>query len=96
MTPEQAAIIFHNLYEDLAPAFGYVTREETRTLDLYEPNGRLMVAVCARFLAEITKTHTLVPREPDVKMIDAGLCGCMDNDVTVCIYKAMLDAGEIK
>lgn len=34
----------------------------------------------------------LVPREPTKEMIDAGLCGCMDNDVTVCVYQRMLAA----
>lgn len=34
----------------------------------------------------------MIPGNPTREMIDAGLCGCMDNDVTVCIYKAMLSA----
>jgi hypothetical protein len=34
----------------------------------------------------------LVPKEPSTGMINAGECGCMDNDVTVYIYHAMLSA----
>ena len=37
----------------------------------------------------------LVPKEPTKEMIDAGLCGCMDNDVTVCVYQAMLAAAPM-
>jgi hypothetical protein len=38
---------FHESYERLAPAFGYDTRNETRTFDPHSANGRLMIAVCA-------------------------------------------------
>lgn len=42
--------------------------------------------------ARVPDGWQLVPVEPSVEMIDAGLCGCMDNDVTVCVYKSMLAA----
>jgi len=41
---------FHDLYEELAPSFGYETRQDTREFDPTTPNGRLMIAVCERLL----------------------------------------------
>lgn len=50
---------FHELYESLAPSFGYETRQDTRQFDPESKNGRLMVAVCGamytRFLAAIAE-----------------------------------------
>jgi hypothetical protein len=46
MTAKQLAILFHITYEQLAPQFGYETREETRQFDETSANGRLMIAVC--------------------------------------------------
>lgn len=40
------AKFLHDAYERLAPQYGYVTREDTRTFDHESPNGRLMAAVC--------------------------------------------------
>ena len=37
---------FHEIYERLAPSFGYETRNETRQFDPSTPNGQLMIAVC--------------------------------------------------
>ena len=37
---------FHNLYESLAPQFGYETRADTKAFDPDSKNGKLMVAVC--------------------------------------------------
>lgn len=37
-----------------------------------------------------------VPREPTTAMVNAGLCGCMDNDVTVCVYRAMIAASPAR
>lgn len=45
--PEALARRFHDLYEKLAPNFGYVTREDTRAFDPTTPNGKLMIAVCS-------------------------------------------------
>ena len=44
---ERLARQFHDVYERLAPSFGYETRQETRAFDSITPNGRLMIAVCA-------------------------------------------------
>ncbi len=43
---------FHEIYERLAPAFGYETRKETRAFDPTTPNGRLMIAVTDQIEAE--------------------------------------------
>ena len=45
-TPELLARRFHNLYEHMAPQFGYTTREDTRLFIPESPNGKLMIAVC--------------------------------------------------
>lgn len=37
---------FHDVYERLAPSFGYETRKDTKIFDPETPNGRLMIAVC--------------------------------------------------
>lgn len=50
-TPLELAQKFHELYEQLAPQFGYTTREDSRTFDPTSDNGRLMVAVCEQVLA---------------------------------------------
>jgi hypothetical protein len=43
---EALARSFHEIYERLAPKFGYETRKDTRAFDPTTPNGRLMIAVC--------------------------------------------------
>lgn len=53
MNALELAKIFHNTYEDLAPKFGYQTREDTRTFDPNSNNGELMVAVCDKILEVI-------------------------------------------
>lgn len=47
------AIKFHNYYEELAPDFGYETKKETKKFDPKTPNGKLMIAVCERILANL-------------------------------------------
>ena len=37
---------FHDLYEKLAPKYGYETREDTKEFDPESPNGKLMTEVC--------------------------------------------------
>src|SRR3990167_3303697 len=43
---------FHELYERLAPEFGYETRQETRMFIPGSQNGQLMTAVCQRLIDE--------------------------------------------
>lgn len=42
---EKLARRFHELYEELAPVFGYKTRKDTKLFDKESDNGRLMIAV---------------------------------------------------
>jgi hypothetical protein len=53
MTPETLAEKFHNLYEELAPSFGYETRKESAKpwADVPEKNKALMTEVCRHILA---------------------------------------------
>ena len=46
---------FHEIYERLAPSFGYDTRAETRKFNPDSPNGKLMIAVCAEIAAAIRR-----------------------------------------
>ena len=48
---EACARTFHEIYERLAPSFGYETRTDTREFDPSSKNGRLMIAVCAEVIA---------------------------------------------
>jgi Lar family restriction alleviation protein len=51
--PVAMAMLFHRIYERLAPEFGYETRVETRTFDPDSPNGKLMIAVCREIYAAL-------------------------------------------
>lgn len=55
MSPLQLAGLFHDLYERLAPSYGYETRPETRDFRPASPNGQLMIAVCAEILKRLEK-----------------------------------------
>lgn len=50
--PEDLARLFHEIYEQLAPEFGYETREASRKPwhEVPEKNRKLMTAVCERIL----------------------------------------------
>lgn len=52
MTPEQVAELFHSVYEELAPQFGYRTRMDSAVawVDVPEGNRLLMIATAARVL----------------------------------------------
>jgi hypothetical protein len=52
MNAIKLAILFHELYEEFAPEYGYKTREETKIFKAHTPNGQLMIRVCR----EIQKT----------------------------------------
>ena len=43
---------FHEVYEELAPSFGYETRTDTREFDPNSKNGKLMIAVCSMVIDE--------------------------------------------
>ena len=42
------AELFHNTYEELAPSFGYETRQDTKVFDKNSSNGKLMIATIKR------------------------------------------------
>lgn len=46
---------FHEVYERLAPNFGYETRKDTKQFDPDSPNGKLMTAVCQEIGNQIEK-----------------------------------------
>ncbi len=53
LNAEVLARRFHEVYERLAPSFGYETRKDTRDFDPTTPNGRLMVAVCGELIDQL-------------------------------------------
>jgi hypothetical protein len=57
MKPEDAARLFHETYERLAPEHGYRTREASAVPweDVPEPNRSLMIAVAGEVGAEIER-----------------------------------------
>jgi hypothetical protein len=68
---ERIATRFHEIYERLAPDYGYETRKDTREFDPDSANGKLMVAVCnevmqpllddkERLTAEVERLNTEV------------------------------------
>lgn len=58
MSPEELAVLFHDTYEQLAPSFGYETRDDTKQFDPDSPNGLLMIAVCGVVLRRISIEET--------------------------------------
>jgi hypothetical protein len=56
LSGEDAARLFHETYERLAPSFGYETRPDTKAFDPESPNGKLMIAVCGEVLAALSPT----------------------------------------
>lgn len=47
---------FHEIYERLAPNYGYETRADTKAFDPDSPNGQLMIAVCTEVGNGIDRT----------------------------------------
>lgn len=50
---QRLATEFHEIYERLAPSFGYETRPDTKQFDPNSKNGKLMIAVCGNILAAL-------------------------------------------
>ena len=57
---EKLARRFHDIYERLAPNFGYETRKETREFDPTTPNGKLMIAVTDEIEEDLLRKPALV------------------------------------
>ena len=53
MNAKELAKLFHDVYERLAPSYGYKTKEETKIFDENSPNGKLMIATCEEILSRI-------------------------------------------
>ena len=53
-SPLDLAQLLHETYERLAPAFGSMTRPETRDFRPDTPNGWLMIAVCGEVLKHLS------------------------------------------
>jgi hypothetical protein len=94
---EQLARTFHNIYERLAPDYGYETRKETRDFDPTTPNGRLMAAVCREILLyhlptdekEATSNDAALKRK---QVIADFVCAILHGDE---VHRAWLrDAGD--
>lgn len=73
---------FHDMYEGLAPRFGYETRPETRKFDPDSTNGELMQAVCA----EIARLLL----EEAAKVCEAGMDGTSRQYSDACFSCASL------
>lgn len=48
-TTLEKAKLLHDIYERLAPEFGYETRDDTKEFDPTSANGQLMIATVAEF-----------------------------------------------
>jgi len=57
MTPKDLALLFHNTYEELAPKFGYKTKDETKIFDENSVNGKLMIEVCNAILEKLLQRN---------------------------------------
>jgi len=79
------ALQFHEVYERLAPHFGYETRLQTRHFDPASPNGKLMIAVCE----EILLSRVPQEQEPDRWELYAG-----DHLFTVCYSREDLEKSK--
>jgi len=66
MDEVKLAKLFHQVYEDLAPSFGYETRTDTKEFDEDSKNGKLMIATCKAILPEILSSQ---PEPPVVPML---------------------------
>ena len=89
---------FHNLYEEIAPQFGYITRDDTKEFDPESPNGRTMAYVCYGIVKESeSKLRKSLEEEirgiPDIiksKMVDekGKVSGYLNRVKTLEEYKS--------
>ena len=54
---------FHDMYEEVAPKFGYKTRGDTKAFDPESPNGRTMAYVCWHIVQEELEAQEHASRE---------------------------------
>lgn len=62
---------FHDRYEELAPLYGYKTREDTKTFDPDSTNGQLMQAVCLHVVGPILARLQGIATMPEYDQDDA-------------------------
>jgi len=63
------ARLFHKLYEEYAPKFGYETKKETQEFNPSSPNGRLMAYVCHEVAEQIKEDLRSKDRDTLIKKI---------------------------
>jgi len=71
---EYLASLFHQYYEELAPEFGYKTREESAKpwADVPEQNKRLMIAVAEELLnGDVALLHEIIKSRDHKIMIQS-------------------------
>ena len=73
MNEVKLAKLFHQVYEDLAPSFGYETRIETKEFDENSKNGKLMIATCKAILPEIKASQLDAIVSPHTKKFEEWL-----------------------
>lgn len=87
---------FHDAYERLAPSFGYETRKDTRAFDPESPNGKLMIAVCAEIVADLTQHLELIggpfdggslPASPGRRVMLISFDEGRASEATPCVYE---------
>lgn len=62
---------FHERYEEIAPLYGYKTREDTKTFDPESPNGQLMQAVCLQVVGPLVARLQAIATMPEYDQDDA-------------------------
>ena len=83
MNREKIARLFHNTYEELAPQFGYETREDTKEFDPESKNGKLMLEVWERVVKEILqqeRERIIRHRELENGKEELSECGALYNE----------------
>ena len=61
MNAKELAKKFHDIYEELAPEFGYKTRKDTKEFSEHTSNGQLMIATCKKLLDELPHERIVKP-----------------------------------
>lgn len=62
---------FHDRYEEIAPLYGYKTREDTKDFDPESPNGKLMQAVCLQVIGPLIACLQGIAAMPEHDQDDA-------------------------
>lgn len=91
MDAEFMAKMFHENYEELAPSFGYKTREASAKpwFEVPEQNRKLMIAVAGRVLS-VMKKQTEEDCVEDCSVVDSN----RDLVETVGLLNSMVRGGE--